>query len=61
MGSILAPGDWVKLASAPDWGQGQVQSVAGERITVNFAEAGKKVVRIDAATLIPVQQGLEGS
>jgi len=55
MSSNLAPGQWVKLASAPDWGIGQVQSVAGRRVTVNFAEAGKRVVHIDAAVLEPVE------
>jgi hypothetical protein len=28
----------------PDWGTGQVQSVVGHRITVNFADAGKVVI-----------------
>ncbi|MBY0332375.1 MAG: DUF3553 domain-containing protein [Acetobacteraceae bacterium] len=28
----------------PDWGTGQVQSVAGDRITVNFEHAGKLLI-----------------
>ena len=32
---------------ALDWGLGQVQSVAGDKVTVNFENAGKQV--IDAA------------
>ena len=28
----------------PDWGLGQVQSVIGDRITVNFEDAGKVLV-----------------
>lgn len=28
----------------PDWGLGQVQSVVGARVTVNFDEAGKVVI-----------------
>ena len=28
----------------PDWGTGQVQSVVGQRITVNFPDAGKIVI-----------------
>jgi hypothetical protein len=56
MGSILAPGQWVKLTEAPEWGIGQVQSVAGNRITVNFEHAGKRLVHIDAASLEPVEQ-----
>lgn len=50
-GSTLVPGEWVRLASAPEWGLGQVQSVAGVRVTVNFEHAGKKLVMTDAATL----------
>ena len=32
-----------------DWGLGQVQSVAGRKVTVNFEHAGKQV--IDAAVV----------
>ena len=39
----------VRLPSRPDWGSGQVQSVAGNRITVNFEHAGK--VLINAAVV----------
>jgi transcription elongation factor GreA-like protein len=46
-----APGDWVRLVSAPEWGVGQVQSVAGVRVTVNFEHAGKKLVMTDIAVL----------
>lgn len=28
----------------PDWGIGQVQSVIGDRITVNFEHAGKVLI-----------------
>ena len=28
----------------PDWGLGQVQSVIGTRITVNFENEGKKLI-----------------
>ena len=42
-GSTLAPGEWVRLPSAPEWGLGQVQSVAGIRVTVNFEHAGETV------------------
>jgi len=50
-GSTLAPGQWVRLASAPDWGIGQVQSVVGPRVTVNFENAGKRLVQTDAVSL----------
>ncbi len=34
----------VRHPDAPEWGLGQVQSRIGDRITVNFAEAGKRVI-----------------
>ena len=55
MGSSLAPGDWVRLPSQPDWGTGQVQSVAGAKVTVNFEHAGKRVVRADVVALEQVE------
>ena len=44
MNEILEPGMLVRHPGAPDWGIGQVQSRIGDRITVNFAEAGKQVL-----------------
>ncbi len=55
MESILVPGQWVKLTTAPEWGLGQVQSVIGRKVTVNFEHAGKRVVHVDAAPLEPVE------
>ncbi len=49
--AMLAPGQWVRLPAAPEWGLGQVQSVAGNRVTVNFEHAGKRVIHIDVVTL----------
>lgn len=54
MSSTLAPGEWVVIESAPDWGMGQVQSVTGHRVTVNFEHAGKRLVRDDVAALTRV-------
>lgn len=54
--SIFAPGQWVRLTSEPGWGLGQVQSVVGMRVTVNFENAGKRVVHVDAAKLDIVQE-----
>ncbi len=45
------PGQFVRHPGAPDWGLGQVQSVAGARVTVNFAEAGKVLINTDVVTL----------
>ena len=44
LNAILAPGMLVAHPDHPDWGTGQVQSVIGGRITVNFPEAGKVVL-----------------
>jgi hypothetical protein len=41
----------VRHPSRPDWGLGQVQSVAGRRVTVNFEHAGKVVLDADAVPL----------
>jgi hypothetical protein len=56
-GSTLAPGEWVRLPSAPDWGIGQVQSVIGVRVTVNFEHAGKRLVMADQVVLESVPPG----
>lgn len=42
--AILSPGMLVRHPDRPDWGMGQVQSVVGPRITVNFRDAGKVVI-----------------
>lgn len=37
----------------PDWGTGQIQSIVGTRITINFENAGKVVMlRADPLELI---------
>jgi hypothetical protein len=46
---LLAPGVLVRHPQQPDWGLGQVQSVVGERVTVNFEHRGK--VLINAARI----------
>lgn len=38
----------------PDWGVGQVQSVIGQRITVNFENAGKLLINGAVITLEPL-------
>lgn len=44
MNSLLEPGMIVRHPDQPDWGLGQVQSNVGNRITVNFENAGKVVI-----------------
>lgn len=47
----LEVGSLVQSRARPDWGLGQVQSVIGDKITVNFEHAGKLVLTGDAADL----------
>ncbi len=42
------------LAGAPEWGFGQVQCVVGSRVTVNFENAGKRLINTANAELQPV-------
>jgi hypothetical protein len=49
--ALLEPGQFVRLEGQPDWGLGQVQSVIGHRVTVNFENAGKVLVNTDSAVL----------
>ncbi|HBS51255.1 MAG TPA: DUF3553 domain-containing protein [Rhodobacteraceae bacterium] len=51
--AILTPGLLVRHPDHPEWGQGQVQSNIGGRITVNFREAGKVVIDGARVALIP--------
>ena len=44
MSSFLEPGARVRHPGEPEWGVGQVQSVVGDRVTVNFEHAGKILV-----------------
>jgi transcription elongation factor GreA-like protein len=51
----IFPGLRVRLPARPEWGVGQVQSVAGDRVTVNFENAGKVTLRLSSAELEPVE------
>lgn len=48
----LLPGDFVRHPDQPDWGLGQVQSMIGERATVNFENAGKVTVNTAVVSLV---------
>jgi hypothetical protein len=61
MSPFLAPGQWVTLPGQPEWGLGQVQSVVGNKVTVNFEHAGKRVVLVDSAPLEPVPMKRQGA
>lgn len=53
-GAMLEPGQWVRHPNQPDWGDGQIQSVVGDRVTVNFENAGKVLVNARVIALEPV-------
>ena len=48
---LIVPGTWVSHPDKPEWGQGQVQSVIGDRITVNFEHQGKVVINAQRVEL----------
>jgi len=50
----LTPGDRVRHPDALDWGIGQVQSVDGDRVTINFEHAGKQLILINIITLVAI-------
>ncbi len=54
MPSTILPGALVRHPDRPDWGIGQVQSVIESRITVNFEDAGKRLINGDVVALIVV-------
>ncbi len=45
------PGDYVKNPNNEDWGIGQVQSIIGIKVTVNFENYGKRVININNVKL----------
>ena len=53
-GAVL-PGVFVRHPERPDWGLGQVQSAIGNRVTVNFENAGKRLINSDAVALEVVE------
>ena len=57
MNDLIEPGMRVRHPGRPDWGIGQVQSVVGDRITVNFENAGKLLIQGRAVELEIVEEG----
>jgi FKBP-type peptidyl-prolyl cis-trans isomerase 2 len=53
MAARLVPGMRVRHPGEPDWGVGQVQSVIGPRVTVNFEHAGKRLIN---AAVVELQE-----
>ncbi len=52
---LLQPGGYVRHPDRPDWGIGQIQSVIGARVTVNFEHAGKCLINTDVIQLEPAR------
>lgn len=50
--ALIEPGMRVRHPTEADWGLGQVQSVAGDRVTVNFDHAGKVLINARLIDLI---------
>ncbi|MBI1209765.1 MAG: DUF3553 domain-containing protein [Azospirillum sp.] len=50
----LVPGTLVRHPSQADWGLGQVQSVIGDRVTVNFEHTGKLLINRAVIALVVV-------
>lgn len=44
-------GDFVRHPDKPEWGDGQVQSVDGTRVTVNFEHGGKQLINAEIVPL----------
>tara|TARA_X000001036_G_C20609808_1_gene778518 strand:+ start:437 stop:616 length:180 start_codon:yes stop_codon:yes gene_type:complete len=47
----LEPGDYVTNPANQSWGVGQIQSIIGSKVTVNFENFGKQVLNIEKVTL----------
>ncbi len=50
------PGDKVINPANKHWGIGQVQSIIKEKVTVNFENAGKKVINTKNIELIKINE-----
>ena len=50
------PGDKVYNPNNKDWGIGQVQSIINGKVTVNFQNAGKKVINSENIKLEKINE-----
>ena len=48
---FIEPGALVRHPGQPDWGLGQVQTVVGHKVTVNFEDAGKQTIDTNVVRL----------
>jgi len=56
MSQRLIPGTRVRNPLEPEWGIGQIQSVIGNRVTVNFENAGKRLINSDVVALETIEE-----
>lgn len=59
MDPFIEPGAYVRHPDREDWGLGQVQSVVGRRVTVDFEHAGKQALDTTVVRLIFVGDDTE--
>ena len=52
-------GDFVRHPGKPEWGIGQVQSIVGMNVTVNFTHAGKQMINCAIVELEKVDRADE--
>jgi transcription elongation factor GreA-like protein len=55
MALLIKPGDFVRHPTEQDWGIGQIQSIIGDRVTVNFENAGKQLINAKVIDLVQVK------
>lgn len=55
MPTTLAPGGFVRNPNHLEWGLGRIQTVLGERVTVNFEHLGKVVLDLRTVTLVAAE------
>lgn len=56
MDAFLVPGARIRHPGQPDWGEGQVQSAVGWRVTANFEHAGKRTLDTRVVALEVVEE-----
>lgn len=55
---FLEPGAYVRHPDRPDWGIGQIQTVVGQRVTVNFENVGKQLINTAVIALAVLDDDL---
>ena len=53
------PGEYVINPKNKNWGIGQVQSIIGNKVTVNFENYGKRVINVENVNLEKVNYEIE--